>query len=428
VPCFGDSEPDPGKLKYAGTGFTDCPDGKLPKLVYNYYFKKTKTMRNLSVIFLFIFAVSCGGTERSTFMYTSDDFDLDQALTYTDLTASDLPGSFCIEANEELIPAQAEPLTDTETRIWWFANQPAGETVEYTIHRNEECSDEEYSWVRTGDQSIKLQYNGQPLIQYEHPVYDRDDAEHTKKPFHHVFDPLSDHLITKGPGGLYSHHRGIFFGYNHVYVNDGRVDIWHANDGERSEHVEVIREITGPAAGGHVLKIHWKDRSGDTFIEETRDVRVSQHTDNSFFIDFKSVLNPVHGPVRLEGDLQHAGVQFRAAQYVADNAESTVFIRPDRWSDLPPDEELDEENWNDLPWNAMNFNIEGNEYTVAYLSHPANPGGSEMSERRYGRFGQFFPYHLTEDNPLELRYRFWIISGEAPSAEEIEEVYQFYLR
>src|SRR4051812_33535921 len=37
------------------------------------------------------------------------------------------------------------------------------------------------------------------------------DRANTFKPYKHVFGFNDDGLITKGPGGLYTHHRGIFF-------------------------------------------------------------------------------------------------------------------------------------------------------------------------------------------------------------------------
>ena len=78
----------------------------------------------------------------------------------------------------------------------------------------------------------------------------------------------------------------------------------------------------------------------------------------------------------------------------------------------------------DLPWNAIQFRIEERPYTVAYLSDPANPDGARFSERLYGRFGEFFPYELTEEAPLTVRYRFWITGREDVSREEVQRHYE----
>lgn len=380
----------------------------------------------LLILFSFIFIYSCSNPELQTFEFTAGSVDLDQTPVSANLQLSDFTGGLCLEAGGEMIPAQAERMTPTRVRIWWLSSQQAGETVEYTVRMDADCYDSEYTWVRTGDQSIQLHNDGTPFIQYEHPVFDLGDIEGTKKPFHHVFDPVSGDLITKGPGGLYSHHRGLFYGYNRVIIYDDEYDMWHAENGERTEHQSFVSEMEGPVFGGHIALIQWKDPNDRIILEEERDIRVFQQTENSFFIDFHTRMFAIAGPVRLDGDLQHAGVQFRAAQYVADNADETRFIRPESLSHVAADSELGEEDRINLPWNAMNFKIDDNNYTVVYMTNPANPGRSEMSERTYGRFGEFFPHYHSEGAPLEIRYRFWVVAGETPTVDEIERMYRLY--
>lgn len=382
---------------------------------------------SLTISVVLFFLLNCAGPDTETFEFTTGDIDLDQTLSYVDVGITDLPDEFCIEAGENRYPAQSDKISMYQTRIWWNAEQTAGQTVEYTILREQDCGESSYGWTRTGDQSLQLQHEDKALLQYEHPVFDYENIEETKKPFHHVFSPVSDELITKGPGGLYSHHRGIFFGYNQVELRNNMMDFWHATDGERTEHEEVAKEFTGPVFGGHVSKINWKDQEGEVMLEEFRDVRAFRNSDSSYMVDFHTQLYAIAGLFSLGGDLQHAGIQFRAAQYVADNSESTRFIRPEEWAEYPADEELTEENWNNLPWDAMQFTIEDDTYTVVYMSHPSNPGRTkEMSERTYGRFGEFIPYQLSEGAPLGFRYRFWVIAGESPSVSEIDNEFQKY--
>src|SRR5260221_4164081 len=40
--------------------------------------------------------------------------------------------------------------------------------------------------------------------------------EETYKPYLHVFDADGKEPITKGPGGQFTHHRGIFIGWNEI--------------------------------------------------------------------------------------------------------------------------------------------------------------------------------------------------------------------
>jgi hypothetical protein len=123
------------------------------------------------------------------------------------------------------------------------------------------------------------------------------------------------------------------------------------------------------------------------------------------------------GKVRLDGDPQHAGFQFRAAQEVAAGDQKlTYYLRPDGRG--APGETR---NWDhktrrpdcvNLPWNAMSFVVGGKRYTAVYLDHPANPKEARYSERTYGRFGSYFVYELDGQRPLEIQYRLWLQEGE----------------
>ena len=276
--------------------------------------------------------------------------------------------------------------------------------------------------------SSRLSFNGQGIIQYEHPKFDTSRHMNTHKPFHHIFKPSGNGFITKGDSaGLYPHHRGIFFGYRDITVGDKEVNIWAGRNGY-SEHAEVVEQYAGPVMGGHKVKINWNYENGEPFIEEIREVRAFRQPQGQFLIDFESTLRTVDGPVKLDGDRQHAGVQFRAAEIVSERRDETKYIRPEKVSHVGPTEEIKGEDVYDLPWNAINYvvNENGDRVTVIYMSHPENPDNAEMSERMYGRFGEFYPYEVTENDPLNVKYRFWVKEGEAPSVDSINLKYQAY--
>ncbi|MEX0684940.1 MAG: DUF6807 family protein [Balneolales bacterium] len=382
-------------------------------------------MKNTLNLFILILLSSCSvdNSQENSFVINTQD-DMYHAPVFTDLPNTNYEDNtvVCLQVGEKLVPGQIERINESTSRLWFIAEQKAGTSTTYSLSDSQQCSNESYSWKQADNISTQLVLNDQPVISYEYPVYDRDNYSATKKPFHQVYDPLGNGLITKGLGGLYPHHRGIYFGYNHVYVgeSDKQIDIWHARDGERSEHSGFVKEFSGPVMGGHIVSIEWKDHDGVPFIEETREIRVFKQPNGESLIDFKSTLRALDKPVTLGGDRQHAGVQFRAAQEVVENAESTRFIRPSDWSHVDPTTEIEEEDMMNLPWNAMHFQIEDRPYTVAYISHPDNPDNAEMSERRYGRFGEFIKHELTKDDPFQLSYRFWIKSGQVPDSDVLD--------
>ncbi|MEX2602359.1 MAG: DUF6807 family protein [Balneolaceae bacterium] len=328
--------------------------------------------------------------------------------------------ALCLESGGVSVAGQVEERMDGSSAIWFLAQVPAGESVTYQVTENGDCHGILFNWAETGERVVTLEAGGMPVLEYVHPVYDSENVEDTKKPFHHVYAPSGDRRITKGVGGLYSHHRGIFFGYNQTRVGEESYDIWHAYDGERSEHEQIEKEWAGPVFGGHELTIHWKGYEGETFAIETRRLRAFQVSSDRTVIDLETTLRSVAGEIELDGDLQHAGVQFRTAQYVADNSNQTRYFRPEPWTDHPADEELEDiERFVDLPWNAFQFVIEEDDYTVGYIRHSENPSGGQFSERLYGRFGEFIPTVIDEENPLTLRYRFLIMEGHEVSRETL---------
>jgi len=316
-----------------------------------------------------------------------------------------------LTSDGERIPAQVEVAEDGRTLLWFLATVPAGETRDYTVVLDAPEAETHFSWVPEDDDTSLLTFDGNPVLEYIHPRFDPDNIEETKKPFHQVFAPNGQRRLTKGLGGRFPHHRGIYFGYNRINFEGGSADIWHASRGERSEHRDTLRTWAGPVFGGHEVRIDWIDSEGTHFIEETRTLRVFKQSTGDYLIDFTSTLKSRVGEIELGGDNHHAGVQFRAAQFVADHSETSRFLRPGDWAELDPARE--HAGLTGMPWNAFQFVIEGDSYTVAYLTHPANADLApveqrEMSERLYGRFGEFIPTTLSAENPRTFRYRFWV--------------------
>ncbi|MDY0165026.1 MAG: PmoA family protein [Thermoguttaceae bacterium] len=270
-----------------------------------------------------------------------------------------------------------------------------------------------FSWHDTPGESALLQYDGKPVLRYMYAAFDPNNVEETKKVFHHLYDPRGQRLVTKGPGGLFSHHRGLFYGFNRIDYGKGRVDVWHANGGEHQKHVEFLSEEAGPVLGRHCVLIAWNGRDGAAFAREKREMTVYA-TPGGRLVEFASQLESTVGPVKLDGDPQHAGFQFRASQEVADGDQKlTYYLRvdgqgaPGQTRNWPQNKQMA-----DLPWNAMSFEIGGDRYTAVYLDHPENPKEARYSERTYGRFGSYFEYELDEGKPLDLRYRVWLQDGE----------------
>lgn len=379
------------------------------------------------------FALLAGActSASSTYEVTVASGDVERTATpvHLDIDAASVMEAtpVCVRTGTTEMPGQVEVLDGSRRRLWWTVTQPAGVSTRYTLHLGEACAAAAFTWRVDADTARTLLMAGRPVLQYIHPVFDSSDIEHTKKPFHHVFDPADGSpRITKGAGGLHSHHRGLFFGYTEVVVEGDTLNHWWANEGEHQAHAAFVEEVSGPVFGGHTVRIVWNDRQGAPVAEEVRTVRAFRQPAGQTLIDWQTHLETRRGSIRLDGDRQHAGVQFRAAQIVAEHEDQTTFLRPAAWADRPPGEAVNDDAHVNLPWNAMQFDVDGEGFTVAYLSDPANPDGGRapFSERLYGRFGEFFPYDLTERQPLDVHYRWWITDGRTVARETIAARYQ----
>jgi hypothetical protein len=307
-----------------------------------------------------------------------------------------------------------------------------------TSHADE--SADSYEWTNNeAEHYAELSHAGAPLVRYMYaPVDDSSEKKRseTYKPYLHVYSPDGSQIITKGPGGLYPHHRGIYLGFNKINYDGTYCDTWHCTDGAFEQH-ESFKSLDADDNGGKFESlISWHGKKGELFANEARTQTIKKVGDMTQ-IDFETTLTPAEGveKIQLDGDPQHAGVQFRASQRVADEtAKETYYIRTDgigkpgetrNWNHTNRRDKINEETTN-RPWLAMSFVLDGQRYTVLYLDHPENPKPSHYSERDYGRFGSFFVTDVTPDKPLSVAYRYFVKPGEM-TVEECQKLYDEFV-
>ncbi len=279
--------------------------------------------------------------------------------------------------------------------------------------------------------------SGRPVMRYMHHAYDtssKDARNKSYKPFHHLFDPKGKRLVTNGghtdpyeneKSLTFPHHRGLMFAFNRISYGDKKTaDTWHATGDAHQSHQKTIFANAGPVAGEHRALITWHGVKNEVFAEEERQMTV-YNLPGGTPVEFATRLSSKAGKVRLDGDPQHAGFQFRASNEVAaKTAKQTFYVRPDGKG-----EPGQTRNWEpktkkgpvNLPWNAICFRLGDQSFSVAYLDHPNNPGEKRYSERDYGRFGCYFEYDLTPEHPLVLNHRVWLQEGEI-AGEAVERM------
>jgi hypothetical protein len=279
-----------------------------------------------------------------------------------------------------------------------------------------------FRWKDTPGEHAELSHGARPVLRYVYPGIDessKEARERTYKVFHHLYDPAGRRLVTKGAGGQFTHHRGLFYGFNKVEYGDGKkCDVWHCTGDAHQAHRQFFSSEAGPVLGRHTLEIGWHGPGKELFAREERRLTVFA-VPGGTLVEFDSRLHPLVRSLKLDGDPQHAGFHFRADNEVsAKTAKQTVYIRPDGAGKAG-----ETRNWPaqkdhvDLPWNAMSFVLGEQRYTAAYLDHPSNPKPARFSERDYGRTGSYFVHEFEKDDPLRVTYRIWLQEGQMKPEE-----------
>ena len=256
----------------------------------------------------------------------------------------------------------------------------------------------------------------------------------TYKVFHHLYDSTGTRFVTNGgdtnvpmpknpKDSLWPHHRGLMYAFKTITFGDNqKCDTWHAVPGDTHQsHEGFLASEAGQVLGRHRVAVDWHGPKKEVFAKEEREITVYK-LEKGTLVEFASRLKTTGGLVKLQGDPQHAGFQFRAHNDVHEqkNDKLTYYLRPDGKGPFCEKPDTATRNWDpktkkgpiNLPWDAGSFVIDGKRYTVAYLNHPNNPGESRWSERDYARFGCYFEYDLTADRPLVVNYRVWLQDGE----------------
>lgn len=248
---------------------------------------------------------------------------------------------------------------------------------------------------------------------YESDISTPAKAHETYKVYNHVFDAEGAEPITKGAGGLFTHHRGIFIGYSRTVAGKDRMDLWHMKPAHaRHEHRKFITQIAGPAMARTTMEIHWTNKDRKPVMTEQRQITVyAQPGPAIMLMDFTSTFTAGETDVTLGGDPEHAGCQYRPHDDVKKNkgelATKYLFYK----QSIKGKGQFEK----DMPWACMSYSLKGKRYNVQHMAHPTVPKGNVYSAYRpYGRFGSFCATKVPAGKTLTLRYRYYVGVGNLP--------------
>jgi hypothetical protein len=265
---------------------------------------------------------------------------------------------------------------------------------------------------------LDIAVDDKPRLRY---MYDFDTstpelAHATYKVYSHVLDTEGQE-ITKGAGGKFTHHRGLYIGWSRIGFQGKRYDLWHMK-GTTIEHQEIVEQKQDDKTSILKVKLHWKTGEGTVVLEEIRSFTVHHDGESYLLVDFVSELHAVTDDVDLNGDPEHAGMQYRPHNDVAGNKSAKYTYHK---------EGVNISKERDAPWAAMTYKLRDKDWAVQHMNHPNNPKGTRYSAYRdYGRFGAFAVAKIAKGESLTLRYRIRITEGSTPARDVLDAQYKAF--
>ena len=336
------------------------------------------------------------------------------------------------------IPGQIVESVDGKYELWWILPTTKGDGPAQwiaNITHSDNQKEHTFKWKNTPDKHLDLLFDGKHTFRYEYELDNHFERGKTysalNKPFYHIYDLKGESLITNNGAedSEYPHHKGIMIGWRSLGFNGENISFWGMEDLNVQKHTEFKKNIAGPVLAQTEALIQWNDSSGVTIIEEKRLATIyKQSSPDILILDFTSSLKAVNGPVTLDGDPDHAGVQFRAHNDVAKDALGAKKALYYSNQNIDSIDRQSSPDYN-LPWVAMSYGLNNNSYSVLLMDNPDNPKQTSWSAYRdYGRFGPFPQKELDADETLSLHYRFWISESDMPDKDILSSKYEAYVK
>ena len=304
--------------------------------------------------------------------------------------------------------------------LWWIIpSAKANKTNLWTatLTAGKAKLKETFSFRDTPGKHFDVLLNSKPVTRYmcERDTTDDKTKHNTYKVYNHVFDEKGEKFLTKGAGGKFTHHRGIFIGFSRTKANGKSYDTWHMK-GVIQKHQKIASKTAGPVLARYTALINWNEGEDKPILSEQREITVYNQGDSAILLlDFHAKLTAVSSDIILDGDPEHAGCQYRPHDDVSKNKSAKYLFHKDGLN-LRKDK--------DLPWAALTYKLNDKQYHVQYLAHPSIPKGNTYSAYRdYGRFGAYFKKPIAKGETLELRYRFYVAKGDMPDRKEMAQRY-----
>lgn len=312
------------------------------------------------------------------------------------------------------VPQTTEALN---TLYSFFKKHLKPSTVNVTINQDVAYFTEENDSILNYQISEKSLNNTYKRSNYIHPLYTLDGAVLTE-------DFPEDHL----------HHRGIFWAWHQLYINDKRIgDGWEIEN--FSWDVTSVKEIKQPDNSKAIqTNVFWKsnqwlDTNGNEkpVVNETTTIRVYPKETNYRLIDIEISILALEDNMRIGGSEDEKGYGGFSPRIKLPN---DIVFTSSKGNVTPNNLPVKADGWLDI---SGSLTAEGKQSGITILCHPNNPEPSNQWILRSKRSMQnaVYPYPgakavaLSKTQPTTLCYRLIIHNGNA-SEIDISALFDIY--
>jgi hypothetical protein len=279
------------------------------------------------------------------------------------------------------------------------------------------------------DSGILVKEGNKNVLFYQQAIKSKD-GKYGRANYVHPLYGLEGEILTEDFPEDHLHHRGIFWAWHQIYINDQRIaDSWGCKN-----FISDVRNVTIEKGDDYsILKINvlwksplWKftNNDPDPFIRETVHITVFKSETQYRLIDFKIILSSLVEHVKLSGSNDEKGYGGFSVRSIL---PQDILFTSNHQPMTPQNTSILAGPWMDF---SGSFKEDSDQISgITILTHPQNPGFPERWILRGMRSMQNVAYpgrnpillHKGED--LVLKYRLVVHRGGINSIN-IDKIYQ----
>jgi hypothetical protein len=266
------------------------------------------------------------------------------------------------------------------------------------------------------DQGIELLENGNPVFFYQRKPKSLTGQYIYTNYLHPLYSIKGDILTEEFPPD-HPYHRGIFWTWHQLYVDNNSLGDGWINDGISQDVVNVQTEKSKDRAQVN-LEVMWKSstfQKGKPFMTEHTTIIVHQLESNIRKIDFEITLKPMVPGFQIGGSADEKGYGGFCARIKLPNG---LIFTSENGSTTPQDLQIKAGPWMDF---SADFGNNSEVSGLTILCHPSTPNYPEpwILRQKGSMQNIVFPgqnrVSIPMDKPAVLCYRIIIHNGNADS-------------